>query len=178
MTVKQSGKTQGGSDCKAGRKNSRRKSTCNCLFLVPPGKYSIILAVFASNHSILLRFLPSFLAKIYPSRRPFFFRPFFSLFFVYLLIFWFFLSLLSTPREIFYYCDGFRRQSLDFASVLAQFSGQNLPVALPFFFQPLWLIFRFLAILWLFFGFFLSLLSTPRESDCKAERENSRRKRL
>ena len=92
MTVKQSGKTQGESDCKAGRKNSRRKSTCNCLFL-------------------------------------------------------------STPREIFHYFDGFCLQSFDFATVLAQFSGRNLPVALPFFFPAfICLIFRFFGYLfvWLF----------------------------
>ena len=36
VAVKQSGETQGESDCKAERENSRRKSDCNCLLLEPP----------------------------------------------------------------------------------------------------------------------------------------------
>ena len=134
MTVKQSGKTQGESDCKAERGNSRRKSTCNCLFLVPPGKYSIILTVFASNHSISLRFLPSFLAKIYPSRWLFFFRPFFSLFFVYLLIFWFFLSLLSTPRTYSIIVTVCATNRSILRRFLPSFLAEIYPSRCPFFF--------------------------------------------
>ena len=175
MTVKQSGKTQGESDCKAGRKNSRRKSTCNCLFLVPPGKYSIILTVFASNHSILLRFLPSFLGEIYPSRCPFFFRPFFSLFFVYLLIFRFFCLFLVPPEKYSIIATVFAADRSILRRFLPSFLAKIYPSRCPFFSSLFGLFFVF----WLFcgyFSFFLSLLSTPRESDCKAERGNSRRK--
>ena len=152
MTVKQSGKTQGESDCKAGRKNSRRKSTCNCLFLVPPGEYSIILTVFASNHSILLRFLPSFLGKIYPSRCPFFFRPFFSLFFVYLLIFWFFCLFLVPPEKYSIIATVFASNRSILLRFLPSFLAEIYPSRCPFF-PAFFSLFLFLC---LFFGFFVS----------------------
>ena len=110
MAVKQSGKTQGESDCRAERGNSWRKGDCNCHFLVPPKIFYFCLVF----HSILRRFLASFLAEIYPSGCPVF------------------------P-----------------ASFLA-----------------------FLPVLF-FFGYVLVCLflpCTPRESDCKTERKNSRRK--
>ena len=91
-----------------------------------------------------------------PVTTPFCFRPSFGLFFVFGYFLSFF-SLLSTPRKIFYYCDGFCLQSFDFATVLAQFFGRYLTATLPFFSRPF---FGLFFVSWLFLVF-LSLLSTP-----------------
>ena len=148
-------------------------------------------------HSISPRFVASFLAEIYPSRCPFF--PASWLIFLFSGYFLVFLSLLSTPHESD--CKTERKNSrgksdcnclfvvppknvlllpsspFDFAMVFGQFFGRNLPVAPPFFSS---LFLTYFPVFWLFFGHFfvfLSLLSTPHESDCKTERKHSRRKR-
>ena len=79
VTVKQSGETQGESDCKAERGNSRRNSDCNCLLSVPP-KNILFLPSFPFDFA-------SFLAEVFPARCPFFPQPLFGIFSCFLVFF-------------------------------------------------------------------------------------------
>ena len=97
MTAKQSGETQGESDCKAKRGNPRRKSDCNCPFLVPPKN----IQYFSGFPFDVATVFGQLFGRNLPVTLPFFPPASFWLIFLFsgyfLVIFWFFCLFLAPP---------------------------------------------------------------------------------